>query len=107
MREKEKPINRETYRFLQRKAAPTHLQKVRKTVWLSPENAERVRKLSRSKQISYSKALDMLLNTDDAAEICAPVKIDWKQKAQAACESHAVRVLNGGVLRAKKYKRNV
>lgn len=102
MRDKEKPINRETFKFLQRGPAPPHLRRVKKVVWLSPENAERIAKLSRNKQIAYSKALEMLLDTEDAAEICAPVQIDWRERLRNAPKSQAVDALEGKLVRRKK-----
>lgn len=102
MREKEKPINRDTFRFLARKPAPPHLRKVKRAVWLTAENAERIRLLSRNKQISYSKALEMLIDTEDAAKICAPVKIDWKARLKEAHESAATKALKGGLIRQKR-----
>ena len=98
MREKEPRINRKTFKFLKTKPSP---RKIKREVWLKPETAERIRRLAKYRQITFSRALELMLDTEEAEAISAKVKIDWQEKLRHVAPSQAVAALEGKLVRRK------
>ena len=79
----EKRINQKTYRFIPRKVAdPINKEKVRKQIDLLPETFKRIHKLSCSEGISFSKAIERMLDTAEARAM-TPDVTTWMDKVKA------------------------
>lgn len=71
----EKRLNRKKYRFVPRRVAdPANKEKVSRTVMLPPETFQRIHKLACKEGISFSRALERMLDTDEAKAM-APDKV--------------------------------
>jgi len=79
----EKRIDQKKYRFIPRKVAdPINKQKVRKQIDLLPETFKRVHKLSCSEGISFSRAIEKMLDTAEARAM-TPDVTSWMDKVKA------------------------
>ena len=76
-------IDPKKYRFVPRMVAdPINKEKVAKKVLLMPQTHNRIHKLACSRGISFSKALELMLDTEEARKL-APVEVNtWIKKVQ-------------------------
>jgi len=80
-------IDPKKYRFVpSRVADPKNKEKVAKKVLLMPQTHNRIHKLACSKGISFSSALELMLDTEEAKTL-APAQVnDWIKNVQAPKE---------------------
>ncbi len=80
-------IDPKKFKFVPRKAAdPMNKEKVSKKVFLMPQTHNRIHKLACSKGISFSSALELMLDTEEAKTL-APAQVnDWIKNVQAIKE---------------------
>lgn len=80
-------IDPKKYRFVpSRVADPMNKEKVAKKVLLMPQTHNRIHKLACSKGISFSSALELMLDTEEAKTL-APAQVnDWIKNVQATKE---------------------
>jgi len=80
-------IDPKKYRFVpSRVADPMNKEKVAKKVLLMPQTHNRIHKLACSKGISFSSALELMLDTEEAKTL-APAQVnDWIKNVQAPKE---------------------
>jgi hypothetical protein len=79
----EKPINRKTYKFRYHKPAkPPEEQSIQLRVKLPPAIHKRVHKLAAGLGVSFSKAICILLDTDEAKQMAPPIADTWVAKAK-------------------------
>jgi hypothetical protein len=77
----EKPIDPKKYRFVPRRVAdPINKEKIAKTVLMLPETYRRVHRLALNEKISFSKALEMMLDTEQARALAPVLTDDWMKK---------------------------
>ena len=86
----EKRIDQKKYRFIPRKVAdPINKEKVMKHVHLLPETFRRIHKLSCSEGISFSKALEKMLDTEEARAMTPDVTESWISKVKDTVSGYA------------------
>lgn len=86
----EKRIDQKKYRFIPRKVAdPINKEKVRKQIDFLPETFKRIHKLACQDGISFSKALERMLNTEEAKAMTPDVTTTWMDKVKAEVGSYA------------------
>jgi len=80
-------IDPKKFKFVPRKVAdPMNKEKVAKKVLLMPQTHNRIHKLACSKGISFSSALELMLDTEEAKTL-APAQVnDWIKNVQAPKE---------------------
>ncbi len=80
----EKRINPKKYRFIPRKVAdPINKEKIVKHIGFLPETYRRIHKISCSEGISFTKALEKMLDTAEARAMTNDVTATWMQKVKA------------------------
>lgn len=86
----EKRIDQKKYRFIPRKVAdPINKEKVRKQIDFLPETFKRIHKLACQDGISFSKALERMLNTEEAKAMTPDVTTTWMDKVKAEAVGYA------------------
>jgi len=80
-------IDPKKFKFVPRKVTdPMNKEKVSKKVLLMPQTHNRIHKLACSKGISFSSALELMLDTEEAKTL-APAQVnDWIKNVQAPKE---------------------
>jgi hypothetical protein len=86
----EKRIDQKKFRFIPRKVAdPINKEKVRKQIDFLPETFKRIHKLACQDGISFSKALERMLDTEEAKAMTPDVTTTWMDKVKAEVGSYA------------------
>ena len=80
-------IDPQTFQFVPRRVAePINKEKIGKKITLTPQTHRRVHKLACARKISYSAALELMLDTDEAKTLAPAEVSDWIKKVQAPKE---------------------